>query len=130
MEKKSTPNALSGRDSRISQWLLTSAVLLSMIIPSRLLAQSFKVTGVVKDAKGQPIQAVSVLVKGTKIGTSTNQAGRYSIGAPSGKSTLVFTNVGYTTWEEDIGGRNDIAITLTDKSSDMTDAIVIGYGTQ
>src|SRR5258706_7677831 len=102
MKKKSTQNAPAGRNSCIFQWLLTSVFLLLMIIPSRLLAQSFKVTGIVKDAKGQPIQAVSVLVKGTKIGTTTNQEGHYSIGAPSGKSTLVFTNVGYTTWEEDI----------------------------
>src|SRR5258708_3804872 len=128
MEKKSIQNAPAGRNSRMDYRLLTTILFLSIIIPSQLLAQSFKVSGVVKDAKGQPLQGVSVLVKGTKIGSTTNQQGLYSIGAPSGKSTLVFTNIGYTSWEEDIGGRNEIAITLTDKSSDMEDAIVIGYG--
>jgi TonB-linked SusC/RagA family outer membrane protein len=130
MKKKLTQIPHAGLNSRMAQWLLTTALLLSMIIPSRLLAQSFKVTGKVKDAKGQPIQGVNVVVKGTRSGTTTNVEGIYSIGAPSGKSKLVFSNIGYTTLEEDIGGRNEIIITLVDKASDMTDAIVIGYGTQ
>jgi TonB-linked SusC/RagA family outer membrane protein len=129
MKGKPSQNASAEHQSRLASLLLTTIFLLSIIIPSRLLAQSFKVSGIVKDAKGQPIQGVSVLVKGTKIGTTTNPLGHYSIEAPSGRSTLVFTNVGYTTWEEDIGSRIKIVVTLTDKASDMTDAIVIGYGT-
>lgn len=128
--KKLTSTALTGRYSRVVRCLLSSALLLFLIFPTRLHAQSFRITGVVKDAKGQPIAGVSVIVKGTRIGTTTDSTGRYSLGAPSGKSALVFTNVGYTTWEEEIGGRRELAITLTDKSADMTDAIVIGYGTQ
>lgn len=130
MEKKLMQNSHAGLNTRMVQWSLTSILLLSMIIPTRLLAQSFKITGKVRDAKGQPIQGVNVVVKGTRSGATTNVEGIYSINAPSGKSTLVFSNIGYTTLEEDIGGRNEIAITLVDKASDMTDAIVIGYGTQ
>ena len=130
MKKKNIPNARAGCNFCMGSWLLTMTLSLSVITSSPLYAQSFKVSGTVKDTKGKPIQGVSVVVKGAKTGTTTDREGRYSIGAPSGKSTLVFSNVGYTTWEEDIGGRNEIAVTLTDKTSDMSDVIVIGYGTQ
>jgi TonB-linked SusC/RagA family outer membrane protein len=145
MKKNSIQNAHAGCISCIGHWLLTAVLLLSVILPSQLYAQAvkghtpkgqtfkgqtFKVTGIVKDSKGSPIEGVSVLVKGTKFGSTTNQQGHYSIEAPSPKSTLEFTNVGYTPWEEDINGRNEIAVTLTDKTSDMSDVVVIGYGTQ
>ncbi|HTI10823.1 MAG TPA: SusC/RagA family TonB-linked outer membrane protein, partial [Puia sp.] len=130
MEKKLTQNAYAGRISRIGLRLLTTLLLLSIIIPSQLYAQSFKVSGTVKDAKGNPIAGVSVVIKGTRLGSTTNQEGHFSIEAPAQTSTLVFTNVGYTTWEEEIAGRSKIIVTLTDKTSDMSDVIVIGYGTQ
>ena len=130
MKENSTQNTRAGGIFCMWIRLLTTVLLLSIIIPSQLHAQSFKVSGTVKDTKGNPIAGVSVIIKGTKLGSTTDQQGRYSIGAPSRKSTLVFTNVGYTTWEEDISGRNEIAVTLTDKTSDMSDVIVIGYGTQ
>ena len=57
-----------------------------------------KVTGVVKDATGEPMIGVSVKVKGTNRGTVTDLDGRYSINAPKG-STLVFSYVGYETME-------------------------------
>lgn len=110
--------------------LLIAIFSLSIILPSQLFAQSFKVTGVVKDTKGRPIQGVSIIVKGTKIGSTTDLAGRFAITAISAKSTLVFSNVAYATWEESVQGRPELYITMTDKSSDMNDVIVIGYGTQ
>lgn len=130
MKEKFIQHAYAGGITCIGVRLLTTVLLLSIIIPAQLYAQSFKVSGTVKDTKGNPIAGVSVIIKGTKFGSTTDQQGRYSIGAPSRKSTLVFTNVGYATWEEDISGRNEIAVTLTDKTADMSDVVVIGYGTQ
>ena len=130
MEKNSILHVHAGRTACMGRRLLTIALFMSIIIPTHLIAQSLRVSGTVKDSKGAPLQGVSVVVKGTKTGSTTNQTGQYTIGVPSGKSTLVFTIIGYTTWEEDISGRSTVSVTLTDKTSDMNDVIVIGYGTQ
>lgn len=74
-------------------------------------AQTRTVTGVVtgKD-DGSPLSGVSVMVQGTKIGTQTGTDGRYSITAPSGNSTLVFSFIGFTTQE--VSARSVINISL------------------
>ena len=57
-------------------------------------AQSNRVSGVVKDANGEPMIGVNVRVKGTNTGTTTDLDGRYSIKADPNQA-LVFSFVGY-----------------------------------
>lgn len=58
-------------------------------------AQSKKITGVVSSSEdGQPIPGVSIIVKGTTVGTTTNIDGKYEINAPADGTTLIFSFIG------------------------------------
>ena len=53
------------------------------------------ISGVVTDAQSNPLSGVSIVIKGTTIGTITDIDGKYSINVPEDKSVLVFSFVGY-----------------------------------
>ena len=90
----------------------------------------FKVTGTVLDDAGKALEGATVLVKGTTIATATGSAGTFTLNAPSGRSVLVFTSIGFTELEVPINNRSSITIALTRSSSTLQDVIVVGYGTQ
>ncbi|MDP2039953.1 MAG: carboxypeptidase-like regulatory domain-containing protein, partial [Algoriphagus sp.] len=69
------------------------------------------VNGVVKDGTGQPLPGVTVLVKGTTIGTVTELDGSYTLTAPEG-AVLVFSFVGYVVQEINVGNQSIIDVTL------------------
>ncbi|GAA4799161.1 TonB-dependent receptor [Olivibacter ginsenosidimutans] len=87
-----------------------------------------QITGVVSDASG-PIPGVSVLVKGTREGTTTTAQGAYSISAAKG-TTLVFRNVGYTTKEVAVGDEPTIDVLLETSAEGLDEVVIIGYGSQ
>jgi len=91
-------------------------------------SQTITVTGSVKDPKGSPISGASVYVKGSTTGTTTNQNGAFTIAVPSAQTVLVISNVGYLPKEETVGSRTKINVVLSDKSNDLDDVVVIGYG--
>ena len=86
------------------------------------------ITGTVTDSKGTPLQGVTVLIKGTKKGTSTDETGHFSIDAPE-NGTLVVSFVGYTTQEVPINNQTNIYIVLVNANSELNEVVVIGYGT-
>ena len=87
------------------------------------------VTGRVANSNGEPLVGVSVTVKGSTGGTSTDAQGNFSIEVP-GNGTLVFSYVGFATKEEPVDGRSNIEVVLTASASELEQVIVIGYGTQ
>ncbi len=90
--------------------------------------QRVTVTGTVTDAtNGEPIPGVTILVKGTTIGTSTDLVGKYSIQAES-NSTLSFSFIGYEPQETPINGRAIIDIALNVSTQSIDEVVVIGYG--
>ena len=91
-------------------------------------AQTITVTGSVKDSKGLPVSGVSVTVKGTNQGTTTNENGAYTISVPSAAAVLVISNIGFVTKEEPVGNRTTINSTLVARLNDLDDVVVIGYG--
>ncbi|WP_129715272.1 SusC/RagA family TonB-linked outer membrane protein [Pedobacter sp. SYP-B3415] len=92
------------------------------------MGQDRTVRGTVKDSKGENIPGVSVRVKGTDRGVSTDAGGAYAI-AVSGNATLVFSAVGYETTEQQTASRSELNITLKGSNQELTDVVVIGYGT-
>ncbi len=88
------------------------------------------IRGQVTDAKGEALIGVSIKVKGTALGVSTDVNGRYSISVPDGASVLVFTYVGYTTQEVSINGRTNVDVQLAASEEFLQEVVVIGYGTQ
>lgn len=105
--------------------LLFFSLLLSVIA----IAQR-QVTGKVTGMAGEPMAGVSIQVRGTAGGTSTDTAGNYSISVPSDTSVLVFSFVGFSTQEVTVGNRTEINMSLSAAASELNTVVVVGYGTQ
>src|SRR5690606_8237108 len=86
--------------------------------------------GTVTDEQGNPLPGVSVVVKGTTTGTSTDQEGRYEIELPSASSVLVFSIIGYTPQEIPAQGDTELSVVLKEQLGDLEEVVVVGYGTQ
>ncbi|NQV78890.1 MAG: SusC/RagA family TonB-linked outer membrane protein, partial [Lutibacter sp.] len=86
------------------------------------------VTGVVSAANG-PLPGVSIIVKGTSIGSATDFDGGYAILADS-KTILIFSYIGYITKEIPVNGMNIINVILIEDSQALDEVVVVGYGTQ
>lgn len=104
-------------------------VILSLIGNS-LNAQNQRVTGTVTNGDdGSSIPGVTVLVKGTTLGTVTDLDGKYELNVPE-NATLVFSFIGMNTEEVEVGQRNIIDITMVSDVSMLDEIIVVGYGSQ
>ncbi|GHB84705.1 SusC/RagA family TonB-linked outer membrane protein [Persicitalea jodogahamensis] len=87
-----------------------------------------KVSGTVKDEKGEDLPGVSILIQGSQQGTSTDASGNYQITVPNEKSTLVFSFVGYEKQEIVVGNRKTINVNMRPDASSLDEVVVIGYG--
>lgn len=92
-------------------------------------AARINITGTVKDAKGEPLVGVTVRIKGTKSGTSTDVNGVYRLNLPVGNETLVFTYVGFQT-KEVVAKGTSMDVQLAESSNNLDEVVVVGYGTQ
>jgi TonB-dependent starch-binding outer membrane protein SusC len=92
--------------------------------------QTSTVRGLVTDEAGASMPGVTVVVKGTNNGTITDQNGSYSIAVPSGAKTLVFSFVGMTPQEIEIGGKTQINAVLKEDIIGLQEVVAIGYGNQ
>ncbi|GAB2790466.1 TonB-dependent receptor [Rhabdobacter roseus] len=88
------------------------------------------VSGTVTDENGDGLPGVSILVKGTTQGTTTDNEGRYSLSVPDARAILVFSFVGYESWEEVVGTRSQINVSLKADVKALSEIVVVGYGTQ
>ena len=95
-----------------------------------VIAQNQQVSGVVKEASGENAIGVSVLLKGTSIGTITDAMGNYSIQVPNGDAILVFSYLGYLPQEHKVGTQTTINITMQEDVQSLDEVVVVGYGTQ
>src|SRR5690606_3546501 len=78
---------------------------------------------------GETLPGVSVLMKGTSIGTSTDLNGNYQLSVPDGDAVLVFSFIGYVTQEVQVNQQSIINIALLDDVQSLDDVVVVGYGT-
>ena len=86
------------------------------------------ISGTVKNQSGNPVQGVSVIVKGTSNGTTTNSNGNYSIQVPGSQSVLQFSYIGYIAKEVVVGSQTVIDVTLEDSSQQLTAVVVTALG--
>jgi len=92
-------------------------------------AQNKTITGRILDENG-PVAGVTVSVKNSSTGTTTNQNGDFTLSVPASAQTLVISSIGYATQEVGITG-GPIAVTLAKSAGAALDeVIVVGYGTQ
>jgi len=97
--------------------------------PQNTQQQGIAITGTVIDKNG-PIIGASVSVKGSTIGTMTDQDGKYSITVPNRESRLEFTYVGYSPQEFVVGNQKSINVELVELEQSIDEVVVVGYGVQ
>ncbi|MFL1011595.1 YfbK domain-containing protein [Flavisericum labens] len=100
-----------------------------LIASMHIQGQERLIVGTVLDENSTPLPGVSVLVKGTYNGTSTDFDGLYKIQAKN-SDTLVFSYVGYKTVEKYIGNLNTVSVSMQADMSYLDEVVVVGYGTQ
>jgi TonB-linked SusC/RagA family outer membrane protein len=106
--------------------LPTSLIRRTIMLPvDRLL------TGTVKDENNTGLPGVSVVLKGTQRGTTTNTDGQFQIEIPEvGFPTLVLSFVGYVSQEMVVGNQSTLQIAMTPESKALNEVVVVGYGVQ
>ena len=92
-------------------------------------AQNRTITGKVTDEKGAPLVGASITVKGTKIGTTANEQGNFSLSVPATAKTLVISSVGLESQEVNITG-NTINVQLKAEDASLQEVVVVGYETK
>ncbi len=87
------------------------------------------VTGIVTDDNGQPIPGVSVVAKGTTMGTVTDMDGKFKLEIPNTASSLQFSFVGMKTQEIAIDGKIQFLVVMEEDAIGIEEVIAVGYGT-
>lgn len=94
-----------------------------------ILQQVKKITGVIKDATGEPIIGANVVVKGTTTGTMSDIDGQFSLDVPDG-GILSISYIGYVAQEIPIKNQTSLNILLKEDSEMLDEVVVVGYGVQ
>ena len=87
------------------------------------------ISGVVRDAAGNPVVGAAVVVKGTTIGISTDSEGRFSLQVPppASQAVLEINYLGYAPADVRVGSATRFDITLKEDSQQISDVLVVGY---
>jgi iron complex outermembrane receptor protein len=96
-----------------------------------MFAQDRVITGkVTSHLDGTPVAGATVTAKGKTVSTTTNADGVFNIRVGSDVQTLVITSIGFLDQEVNLtGGSTSLNVVLNEKSSDLNEVVVIGYGT-
>ncbi len=102
-----------------------------LLLPVHLFAQGKIVSGKISGSDGSPIAGVSVLVKGSKVGTATDASGNFSLNVDDLNSSLVISSLGYETQTIPLEGRTEVTVKLEGAAGkELQQVMVVGYGTQ
>ena len=93
--------------------------------------QSASVKGKVTNERSEAVPNISIQVKGTSSGTTTDENGNYLLKVPNSNSVLVFSSIGFQTQEVTVGDQATINVILkAGEASKLNEVVVVGYGTQ
>ncbi|QHV96369.1 TonB-dependent receptor [Spirosoma endbachense] len=87
-------------------------------------------SGTVTDEAGVGLPGVSVVVKGTQRGTTTDATGQFRMTLLTGDDVLVFSFVGYLSQEVTVGNQTAVTVRLATDTKNLSEVVVVGYGTQ
>ena len=87
------------------------------------------ITGTVKDASGEPMIGVSVIVDGTTIGGVTDFDGNFTIQNIPEKAVLKISYIGFKEQKIAVAGKNNINVTMQEDAAALDEVVVVGYGT-
>lgn len=112
-----------------SRWMGTFVpiLLLLLTLSGAALAQK-KISGKVTDGEtNAPLPGVSIVVKGTTVGTTSDANGNYSLNLPANASSLIFSFVGFTSQEVAIGNQSTLDVTMAPDERLLDEIVVTGY---
>src|SRR5690606_30983721 len=116
---------------KVSFWPGMMLLMLSMLLISSTVIAQRTVRGTVTDAAdGLPLPAVSVVVRGTTVGTATLADGTYTLNVPSGSNEIIVSMVGYVSQTLPIGSGEVIDVILAQETTVLDEIVVTGYSTQ
>ena len=121
---------LVGRKIILSAKSLTLEKKTSSLFSIPVVAPKLLVQGTVRDETGGGLPGVSVVIKGTTRGTTTNTEGKFELDTPDEPTTLVFSFVGYASQEVALGSQTNLQITMQPENKALNEVVVVGYGTQ
>ncbi len=111
--------------------LIFKGFILLLISPFTFPVETFaqnSVSGKVKDSKNEPIPGVSVRVKGTTIGVTTDVNGDFKIATPASQGYLVFSSIGYSTTEIQLDKRSVYEVILAEDNKFLNEVVVTALG--
>ncbi|HEY0771713.1 MAG TPA: SusC/RagA family TonB-linked outer membrane protein, partial [Sphingobacteriaceae bacterium] len=113
-----------------SKLLSFLCIFLCMFFIQSVLAQGSRtVTGRVISSDDQlGLPGVSVMVKGSSVGTQTDLNGNFKINVPGTNAILVFTSIGFEVQERTVGTETSINVTMNPQGTNLNEVVVIGYG--
>ena len=111
--------------------ILLMSMALMFVLFNQAMAQTRSISGRVTDRQtSEGLPGVTVLVKGTTNGASTNSDGAFTLSVPEAGGTLSFSSVGYIGQERAIGSETTFTIALAPDVKQLSEVVVTGYGTQ
>ncbi|AQG81951.1 SusC/RagA family TonB-linked outer membrane protein [Spirosoma montaniterrae] len=125
-----TEGTPSPHTSRTNGPVLALPLTRTFSMPTGNASAEITVTGKVADEQGNGLPGVSVVVKGTTQGTTTDGTGSFRIAVPNTAATLVFSFVGYARQEIGVGNQTVINVTLSPDDQTLSEIVVVGYGSQ
>jgi TonB-dependent starch-binding outer membrane protein SusC len=93
-------------------------------------AQQKTVNGTVTDNSNAPVAGASVTVKGTSLGTQTDNSGNFQITVPEGSKTLIISSIGLVPQEVSIEGKNQVSVSMKAANNNLDQVVVVGYTSQ
>ncbi len=102
-------------------------LLFLMVLSLYVSAQELSITGTVTDDTGNAMPGVTVFLKGTTQGTTTDVDGKYTISGVSIGSTIIYSFIGMTTQEVVVANESNIDITLKAEYLGLDEVMIIGY---
>ena len=117
------------RDKGIKYEIIDRQVILTnSSIANSVSVQQQTISGKVTDSSGNPLPGVTIIIKGTSIGTSTGANGSFTLPNVPSDATLVFSFIGMKTQELAVANKSEINVTLMDETIGLEEVIAIGYG--
>lgn len=105
-------------------------LLLGILLCFSVFASAQTITGKVISAEDRKaLSGVSILIKGSETGTTSDVNGGFKINVPNGNAVLVFSIVGYLSKEISVGNQSMIEVSLNADNSQLNQVVVVGYGT-
>ncbi|MBN2486094.1 MAG: TonB-dependent receptor [Bacteroidales bacterium] len=135
--KASAFSALNEEDLTLLEGLKKESVAFSKLLYTLNIKENVapnqpvrKLTGTVTDENGDPMPGVTIVIKNTSVGTTTDLDGRFSIELPQGEVVLVASFIGFDTEEISITDQTSLSIVLKEKTEQIDEVVVVGYGRQ